>query len=393
MARVSAFLWLRQREHSMLSGIIRLALGAQHSMILEQHGRVWCAGVTSHEPPSRHFDKVIFSGATALAAGIDHSLALMQDGRVWAMGSNLHGQLGDGTRTRKDRFFFVRRIAGAKAVAAGGYHSILLTQSGGVWVTGWNKYRQLGDASTYERTKFFRVIGDGAKAVAVAAGDLHSVVLKQDGSVWAAGRNDHGQLGVSLKNDADRSIFVKVMSDSAADVAAGGYHSMVLKQDGSVWTTGWNEYGQLGDGSTAGKLNYVQVASGAQSVATGSRHSMMLKHDGSLWATGYNSNGQLGDGSKIDRENFVLVIPAYVNIVAAGAFHTMVLKGDGSIWATGSNQDGQFGDGTRFSEKSFIDIAPFDYGTRPGTMTCTWFDRYDLEIPQLRSLEYVLLPS
>ena len=104
----------------MLSGILRLALGTQHSMILEQHGRVWSAGVASHETVSTRFEKIIFSGATALAAGIDHSLALMQDGRVWALGGNLHGQLGDGTRTRKDIFFFVRRIAGAKAVAAGG---------------------------------------------------------------------------------------------------------------------------------------------------------------------------------------------------------------------------------------------------------------------------------
>ena len=107
---------------------------------------------------------------------------------------------------------------------------------------------------------------------AVATGELHSVVLKQDGSAWATGRNYNGQLGDG--STVDSSIFVKFMIN-AADVAAGIYHSMVVKQDSSVWATGYNEYGQLGDGSTTDRNNYVQVfLSGAKAIATGSRHSI-----------------------------------------------------------------------------------------------------------------------
>ena len=69
--------------------------------------------------------------------------------------------------------------------------------------------------------------------------------MKQDGGVWAAGRNSNGQLRDGSRTA--RSIFVVVMSSGAVGVAAVGYHSMVLKRDGSVWATGWNEYGQLGD--------------------------------------------------------------------------------------------------------------------------------------------------
>merc|ERR1711965_741476 len=98
----------------------------------------------------------------------------------------------------------------------------------------------------------------------------------QDGSVWVTGRNDNGQLGDGLSTD--RGSFAMVIPGGAANVAAGGYHSIVLKQDGSVWATGFNKYGQLGDGTTTDQIDYVQVVSGeAKAVAAGSRHSMVLK--------------------------------------------------------------------------------------------------------------------
>ena len=90
-------------------------------------------------------------------------------------------------------------------LAVGASHSMVLTQDGGVWTTGWNNYGQLGDALTADgiklRGKFVQVMFGGAKAV--AAGDAHSIVLKQDGSVWAAGRNDNGQ---QLKDNGRRDV-------------------------------------------------------------------------------------------------------------------------------------------------------------------------------------------
>ena len=86
------------------------------------------------------------------------------------------------------------------------------------------------------------------------------------------------------------------MSGGAVYVAAGGYHSLVISYDGSVWGAGWNEYGQLGDGTKEDRVQYKRlIDGGVTAVAAGSRHSMMLKQDGSVWATGYNLYGQLGD--------------------------------------------------------------------------------------------------
>ena len=99
-----------------------------------------------------------------------------------------------------------------------------------------------------------------------------------------------------------------MVSSGARSAAAGYRHTMMLKQDGSVWVTGSNTYGQLGDGSYTDRRNFVRVvSSGAIVVAAGKHHSMVLQQDGGLWATGRNTFGQLGDGSEIDRNCFTVV--------------------------------------------------------------------------------------
>ena len=139
---------------------------------------------------------------------------------------------------------------------------------------------------------------------------------------------------------------------------------MVLKEDGSVWATGCNEYGQLGDGSIVDRMNYTQVvSSGVKSIAAGRRHSMILKQDGSVWATGNNLYGQIGAGPATHSNVFVQVLNDGVKAVAAGYYHNMVLKQDGSVWVTGSNKFGQLGDGSTENKNVFDKLAPFDNGS------------------------------
>jgi alpha-tubulin suppressor-like RCC1 family protein len=81
-------------------------------------------------------------------------------------------------------------------------------------------------------------------------------------------------------------------------IAAGGYHSLFLKSNGSLWAMGYNAYGQLGDGTTSDNNHPEQiVASNVTAIAGGDNHSLFLKSNGSLWVMGYNAYGQLGDGT------------------------------------------------------------------------------------------------
>ena len=347
--------------------------------MLKQNSSLWSCGLNSEGQlgidssmhHSANFVQAISSGVTYVATGLSHTIILKDGDAVWATGKNSYGQLGDGTTIDKDHFSQVQRFHDAKAVTAGGWHSMVLTKTGAVWATGWNKFGQLGNEGT-NRTEFsllWRQTAEDAKAV--AAGHLHSLVLKKDGSVWAAGRNGYGQLGD--RSTTDRRSFVRAIFERedalvVAAVAAGGYHSLVLAQDTRVFATGWNMYGQLGGREIFGQLDdptvtighrttFTQVFYNAKAIAAGTRHSIVLSQDTSVWTAGYNEHGELGDSSTVIKTSFNPVIAAGGEAIAAGGSHSMVLKEDGSVWATGSNEYGQLGDGSASTRKKFAQVA------------------------------------
>ena len=127
-------------------------------------------------------------------------------------------------------------------------------------------------------------------------------------------------------------------------------YSLFLKSGGSLWSMGWNHYGQLGDG-TYSKTNRPEqiVASNVTAIAAGYAHSLFLKSDGSLWAMGWNQSGQLGDGTHTYPYTTNLpeqIVASGVTAIAGGIDHSLFLKNDGSLWAMGANGYGQLGDGT-----------------------------------------------
>ena len=186
------------------------------------------------------------------------------------------------------------------------------------------------------------------KRVGIAAGVFHSLLAKADGTVWAWGGNFEGQIGDGTTNPA--SVAVRLMSLAGViDVAAGYYHSVALGSDGRVRTWGRNLFGQLGDGTTTQRLAPVEVSglSGMTAVAAGGSSTYALKSDGTVWAWGRNDSGQLGDGSLSDRYAPVQV-QGLTNVIAiaAGEVHALALRNDGTVWAWGNNYFGNLGDGT-----------------------------------------------
>ena len=188
-------------------------------------------------------------------------------------------------------------------------------------------------------------------AVAVASRSNYSLVLKNDGTVWTWGYNYYGQLGDGTT--VNRSTPVRVLNLAGiVAVSAGGYHGLALKADGTVWAWGRNDSGQLGDGTTTNRSTPVQVQSltEATAIAGGGSYSLALKNDGTVWTWGYNYYGQLGDGTTTSR----LVAGPVLNVagvtsIAGGNSHSLALKADGTVWAWGHNYYGQLGDGTTTS--------------------------------------------
>ncbi len=236
------------------------------------------------------------------------------------------------------------------AIAAGSGHSFGLKTDGSLWAWGWNQYGQLGDGSFTNRQIPIK-IGDGYSAIAaggflfqfsvpVAVG--HSLGLKTDSSLWGWGSNDFGQVG-------DGSILPRkspvLLGYGYKLLDAGDSHSFAIKSDGTLWGWGSDSAGQVGDSSLSNQLSPKLIGSDYIAIAAGGQHSLGIKSDGTLWTWGNNNFGQLGDGSVLPKKAPHYIGSGYA-AVSAGYEYSMALKTDGTLWTWGNNVDGELGDGT-----------------------------------------------
>ena len=310
------------------------------------------------------------NGIISVSCGYFFSLALRDDRTVWSWGSNNYGQLGDGTSG-------MNRLAPAHVVGPGGtgylsgiisicggfYHSLALKSDGSVWAWGKNDCGQIGDGTSgINRLTPVQVKGLSG-ITAIASGAFHCLALRNDGTVWAWGRNLYGAVGdgtsganivtpVQVAGPGGTGYMSKIIS-----ISAGYDHSLALKNDGTAWAWGRNDYGPLGDGTIGtDRLTPVQVSglSGVVTIAGGGAHSLAVKSDGTVWAWGFNNSGQIGDGTfGGNRLTPVQVVGQWgggyltgVIAIAGGDWFSMARKSDGTLWTWGNNDGGQLGDGT-----------------------------------------------
>ena len=182
---------------------------------------------------------------------------------------------------------------------------------------------------------------DEPAIVEISAGYNHTMIVKDDGSLWAAGYNSYGNLADGTTNES--ATFIKVM-DGVKSAAAGYNFTMILKTDGSLWSVGSNYNSQLGNGTKEDQKLPVKIMDDVAAVSASNLSTMIIKTDGTLWACGNNTSGQLGNGTKDDQLAPVKVMDDVASVSTGGA-HTLAVKTDGSLWAFGSNNNGQLGNG------------------------------------------------
>jgi alpha-tubulin suppressor-like RCC1 family protein len=351
--------------------VTKVAGGSFHSLFLKSDGSLWAMGYNYYGqlgdgtygfPPFNSTnlpEQIVATNVTAVAAGNYHSLFIKSDGSLWAMGFNNSGQLGDGTynNTNQPEQIVASNVT---AIATGSDsipnaplpeyagHSLFVKTDGSLWAMGYDYFGQLGDGNNFPLFVCTNLPEQivASNVTAVAAGQWHSLFLKNDGSLWAMGYNSYGQLGDGTLNFSTNRP-EQIVASNVTAVAAGNYHSLFIKSDGSLWAMGWNQYGQLGDG-TYNNTNQPEqiVASNVTAIAAGGANSLFLKSDGSLWAMGNNRVGQLGDGTYNNTNFPEQIVASNVTAIAAGGAYSLFLKSDGSLWAMGLNSNGQLGDGT-----------------------------------------------
>jgi alpha-tubulin suppressor-like RCC1 family protein len=280
------------------------------------------------------------------SAGLRHGAGIRSDGSLWGWGQNGNGQTGQGSAFNNPPVSTpVPVSAGStwQSLSAGQEFTLAIRTDGTLWAWGLNNVGQLGDGTTVTRPAPVQV-GTDANWLRVSAGVGFALGLRTDGTLWAWGTNGNGQLGDGTTTQ--RLLPVPIGSATWQQVAAGSAHGAALRADGTLWTWGYNGNGQLGDGTTTQRLSPVPIGAAVwQQVAAGGSQTFGLRPDGSLWSSGYNASGQLGDGTTTQRTTFARVGAATWQSVATGATasHTVGVQADGSLWAWGLNSYGQTG--------------------------------------------------
>ena len=269
-------------------------------------------------------------------------------GDVFTWGNNFYGQLGDGTNA--DKFSGVdvvidglgQPLTNVLSVAAGGGSTYVLKSDGTVWAWGSNQRGQLGDGTATDSLAPVQVQGLSG-VIAVAAGLSHAVAIKGDGTVWAWGSNTDGQLGDGSNSDSFTPVQVNGLTGVTA-VAAGSAHTLALKGDGTVLAWGSNASLQLAFEPAGIEPLPVVAFTGAVAIAAGEGHSVAVKNDGTVWAWG--DSVLVGSVYSPGPTPSQVAGLSGVTAVASHGSHTVALKSDGTVWTWGNNQFGQLGNGT-----------------------------------------------
>jgi alpha-tubulin suppressor-like RCC1 family protein len=297
-----------------LSAIRQIAIGGAHGLALRGDGVVLAWGANGDGRLGNGQESGAeatpirvpgLAGVVAVAAGVASSMALRGDGTVFAWGLNAAGQLGMGDDASRAIPTQVPGLSGIRTIAAGGGQAFAIRQDGTVFAWGNNRDGQLGlggaASGGYVLSPRPVVALAGSNVTAIAVGSFHTVALVADGSVRTFGASNVGQAGSPTGVDGFGAFPLPIRPagiDSVTAVAAGQYHTLALRGDGTALSWGNASEGRLGDGSSgrsqSSSLPGLVGADGIVAIAAGERHSLIIVRDGTVGCFGSNFLGQCG---------------------------------------------------------------------------------------------------
>jgi alpha-tubulin suppressor-like RCC1 family protein len=338
----------------------RIAAGDGHSIARANNGTLWACGLNDYGQLGVNdiINRIVWTKIgentdwSLIACGSIFTLALQNDKSLWSWGSGGQGQLGMGDTYDS---FIPYQIGGEtdwSKIDAGFAHSVALKNNGTLYAWGYNNIGQLGfgDSGVTNTRLAPTQVGTDSDWADICAAMNHTLGYKSNGSIFAWGWNSYAQLG--LGDVLPRSNPAKIGTESDWIFINANYmHNIGFKTDNTLWGWGANFAGELGLGATGIRNNMqsfpVQIGTDNDwaALATGQSHTVIIKTNKTIWSCGFNTYGQLGlPDNNLDRNTLTQIgAESDWSIVRAGEYYTVALKNDRTIWAFGNNNYGQLG--------------------------------------------------
>lgn len=288
-----------------------------------------------------------------LASGYTVAVARVNDGTVMTWGREYYGELGNGGlfAETQNAPVAVSGPTNVIKVAAGQYFALAVSANGTVWSWGRDDGGQLGDGGAVGQDKAspVQLPAFPERIVDICAG-FHVVAVGAGGHVWSWGNDTYGKLGNGLPNGVFNPSPIQIPGlEHITQVSCFGNHTLALDADGTVWSWGRNDKGQLGIGSLVDQSSPVKVANltNVKAIAAGNEHSLALTATGEVWAWGSDIAGQLGTSAAFgDNQSAPTQVTALSNVrdISAGVMDSFAVLANGTTMAWGADTAVQLGD-------------------------------------------------
>lgn len=343
----------------------RAGFGLQAAGRVFSWGNSICTGTNTSGSVNSPIQVVGNHNFITVEGSYNHTLALKDNGQAWGWGINTAGELGTGANNAGTSSPV--QVIGSHSfiqVFTGYRCSVGLKDNGQVWSWGINDYGQLGTNNNTSYNSPVQVVG-AHSFTRIMGGSQNFYGTKETNVIWGWGRNDFGQLGDNTHTVRLSPVQI-VGNHSFIQIRTSGYHCIALKDNGQAWAWGTNSWGQLGTNNLTAYSSPVQIVGNHSFIAITAEYegsSYGLKVDGSIWSWGYNNYGQLGTNNATNYSSPVQVVGAHSFVALSSGQHTCRgLKSNGAIWSWGSNLEGRCGVATGSSYVSpVLTVGPMSY--------------------------------
>ena len=388
----------------------QIEVGPEYTIILKEDGTVWATGkndcgqlgngttTNSNKPVQVKIDENTYlTNVRKISTSNLFTVALTTNGEAYAWGYNPKGQLGQGTTSNvlyatkvknQDGTGYVQNIID---VIANHSDTMYLDKDGGIYMCGYsNSALFLGQT---ESTKGVTYLGQ-KNAIKITGGYYNAGLITASGKAIAWGQNDYGAFGNGTTSNNETLI-----GENINDFKLAAYGSVILRENGKAYITGYNGNGQLGIGNTTTQTKFTEISIDTKAkikyVTTGGNNSAVMTSDGKVYVTGYNAKGHLSNGTTTNSTKFIpllnndntevtdaLVMPEKI-LDSDTAYYPSVfsiIRKDGTVWSAGNNTYGQLGNSTNINSKYLTQVGINDVQLNAKNEYIKIGEKFDIDV-------------